>query len=115
MWPMINSHKSTSVHKSLLAIRNGQRCYPLKGSSPRAVEEFPGRGLAGVGSREKVLVHSLLKLRKDTVLNFSLSMSCTPLQSQILLPRQTPKWPQGQLLDQAPGCHPQPLLWEPQG
>lgn len=30
--------------------------------------EFAGRGLAGVGSRE-VLVHSLLKLRKDTVLN----------------------------------------------
>ena len=32
------------------------------------MEEFAGRGLVGVGSRE-VLVHSLLKLRKDTVLN----------------------------------------------
>ena len=69
MWPMIKSHKSTSVHKNLLAIRNQRRCYPLKGSSPRAVEEFAGRELAGVGSREKVLVHSLPKLRKDTVLN----------------------------------------------
>ena len=33
------------------------------------MEEFAGRELAGVGSREKVLVHSLPKLRKDTVLN----------------------------------------------
>lgn len=42
---------------------------PLKGFSPRAVEEFAGGGLAGAGSREPVLVYSLPKPRKDTVLN----------------------------------------------